>query len=147
MSNEKTSSISKIIASVESVLADIGIIPKRSNLNESQLMAALEKMKNEFFRLKGVEVEVAPLRELKTKVEPTTKAERFSDALTILCGGYVPEIELVDAWFDEEDDQSHIKLQEWAVNHSAAGWAMGIGVIDAALTLADNPDEGVDHKF
>ena len=147
MSNENTSAVGKLVASIESVLTDIGIVPKRSNLDESQLMAALEKMKNEFFRLRGVEVEVAPLRDLKTKVEPTTKAERFADALTILCGGYVPDIELVDAWFDEEDDDSHIKLQEWAVNNSAAGWAMGIGVIDAALTLADNPDEGVDHKF
>lgn len=144
----------RLVAAIEDTCVSTGGIAKGTQLSGPQALMAMSDLSEEFLRLREVEAtyqsdkpQLDVMNELREKVDPTTKVERFEDALTVLAGGVCPDRALVEAWFDEDDDQSHIRLQEWAMNNSAAGWAMGIGIIDAALVLADNPDEGVDHKF
>ena len=72
--------------------------------------------------------------------KPTTKLQRMSDAVTLLCDGKRPSDRLVQGWLDKTDEG----LRDFAATHGPA-WAQGIGVLDAAAVLADTPTEGVDH--
>ena len=72
---------------------------------------------------------------------------RFQMALALLCGNHLPDERLCRQWLDGKDEKKYIELQDWAVSHSTLNWAMGIGVIEAAMTLADNPNEGGNHPM
>lgn len=76
--------------------------------------------------------------------EPTTHLKRFGDAMQLLCNGRRPPDSMLLAWQDKDADS--IDLQEFAIAHGPA-WAQGIGVIDAALVLVEQPTEGVDHEM
>lgn len=69
---------------------------------------------------------------------PTTYLQRFGDAMELLCGGHRPPDEMMAAWFDTELDDC--RLQDFACSHGPS-WAQGIGVIDAARVVADQPTE------
>lgn len=73
---------------------------------------------------------------------PTTHLQRFGDAMQLLCGGVRPSDTLLADWMA---DDSHGWLQEFAIEHGPA-WSQGIGLIDAAQLMADQPTEGVDHE-
>jgi hypothetical protein len=75
-------------------------------------------------------------------VGPTTWYARVSQALALLCGGAVPPMPLVEAYFTSDDD----RLQHWASDRCTLGWHQGVGVLDAAVTLADSPAEGEGHE-
>lgn len=72
----------------------------------------------------------------------TLYIDRVVAALALLCGGARPARELVVGWEDNTNDE----LQSWAVCHVAAPWATGIGTIEAAQTLANTPEEGMEHQ-
>lgn len=73
---------------------------------------------------------------------PTTYLKRFGDAMQLLCQGHRPSDEMLTAWLKEENEE----LQSFAVTHCPM-WAQGIGTIDAARCIADQPTEGVDHEM
>lgn len=77
--------------------------------------------------------------------KPTTYMQRFREALSLLCDNAMPPMEMCIQWIKGEDVNGADPLQEWALNHSAAQWAQGIGVIEAAMTLAGQPQEGPEH--
>jgi hypothetical protein len=81
----------------------------------------------------------------KTARAPTNTKylDRLIEALTLLCGGTVPPREMVLAW--ETDDSE--ELQDWAACNTKLPWAMGIGTIEAAQVMADNPEEGMGHEL
>jgi hypothetical protein len=71
---------------------------------------------------------------------------RFAAALSRLCGVRPPD-DLVAGWL--AGDESHVEtgadtLQDWASIHRPFHWATGIGTIDAARALADEPDPMAD---
>lgn len=72
---------------------------------------------------------------------PTTKPQRMSDAVALLCAGKRPSDDLVQGWLAGTDDG----LQEFAATHGPA-WAQGIGLLDAAAVMVDQPTEGVEHE-
>jgi hypothetical protein len=74
---------------------------------------------------------------------PTTHLKRFGDAMALLCSGVRPSDELLSGWLDAEAEDN--RLQTFAVDHGPS-WGQGIGLIDAALTLAEQPTEGVEHE-
>lgn len=74
---------------------------------------------------------------------PTTHLQRFGDALAMLCAGHRPSDEMMAAWLDIAQDDH--RLQEFAIEHGPS-WAQGIGVIDAARVLADQPEEDAGHE-
>lgn len=76
--------------------------------------------------------------------EPTTYLKRFGDAIQALCGGNRPPDRMMLEYLDKHSDS--FELQEFCIEHTLLGWAQGIVVIDAALTLADEPVEGVEHE-
>ena len=80
--------------------------------------------------------------------QPTTVIERFGDAMELLCQGTRPPEWMLTSWLDGSEEE----LQEFAAHYGPA-WAMGITIIDAALTMVDGPTEiqfrdrpGVDHE-
>lgn len=73
----------------------------------------------------------------------TTWNERFAAALALLCGGKQPPAQSIVDHFDMSMDS--FELQAWAVNNAALPWAQGVAIIDAARTLADQPEEGASH--
>lgn len=75
-------------------------------------------------------------------MQPTTWVERFTEALTVLCGE-PPPAGVVAAWFEPGSDSE--ELQNWAAAKCRMPWAQGIVVIDAAEVLADEPAEGDMH--
>jgi hypothetical protein len=75
---------------------------------------------------------------------PTSVLQRFGDAMQLLCSGRRPDDAALAEWLDKDSDGR--ALQEFAAEHGPA-WAQGIGLIDAALTMVDQPTEGVDHEF
>lgn len=77
-------------------------------------------------------------------MEPVGFLERFTGALALLCGGRRPEEALVRDWFNPE--LNSFRLQDWAVANMTVAWGTGIGVLDAATAMADNPEEGIDHE-
>jgi len=74
---------------------------------------------------------------------PTSWEFRFVEALRVLCGGVEPPDSVVKNWLHDQDS---VELQEWAVSHTAFHWAMGITTIEAAMSLAGEPDEGGNHE-
>lgn len=72
---------------------------------------------------------------------PTGWEFRFVEALRNLCGGAEPPDRLVKGWLTHENDE----LQGWVVSNCTFHWAMGATVIDAAMALADEPEEGAGH--
>lgn len=72
--------------------------------------------------------------------KPTTKLQRMSDAVTLLCDGKRPSDSLVQGWLDKTNEG----LQEFAAVHGPS-WAQGIGLLDAAAVMADQPTEDVPH--
>ena len=68
--------------------------------------------------------------------QPTTVALRLGDAMQLLCGGKRPPDDMVQQWLDNTSES----LQEFAASNGPA-WAQGIGLIDAALVLVDQPTE------
>ena len=76
--------------------------------------------------------------------DPTTFIKRFGDAMQALCNERRPADELMTAWLDNGADD--FRLQDFACEHGLS-WAQGIGIIDAAQLLANQPTEGVDHEY
>ena len=72
---------------------------------------------------------------------PTTYIQRFGDALQALCKGVRPSDKMMDDWLTHKSEE----LQSFCCNNGIY-WAQGIGIIDAALVLVDNPTEGEDHE-
>ncbi len=68
--------------------------------------------------------------------QPTTVALRLGDAMQLLCGGKRPPDDMVQQWLDNTSES----LQEFAASNGPA-WAQGIGLIDAALVMVDQPTE------
>jgi hypothetical protein len=73
---------------------------------------------------------------------PTTYVHRFTNSVRLLCGKE-PPADMVASWLDKEADDH--RLQEFAIEHGPA-WCQGIGLLDAAHVMADQPTEGVDHE-
>jgi hypothetical protein len=79
---------------------------------------------------------------------PTAWMVRFRQALTYLCRGKEPPLEMCEMWVrGEQRPNGADPLQEWAVCNAGAYWMTGIGVIEAAQTCADTPEEGVGHEY
>lgn len=72
---------------------------------------------------------------------PTGWEFRFVEALRLLCGGSEPSDRLVKEWLNHGSED----LQAWVASETALHWSMGITTIEAAMSLADEPDEGGDH--
>ena len=70
---------------------------------------------------------------------PTLYVDRVVEALALLCNGAKPPRELVEGWLLDKSDG----LQDWAVNNTAVCWGTGIGTIEAAIAMADTPEEGI----
>jgi hypothetical protein len=49
---------------------------------------------------------------------------------------------MCEQWLNGESED----LQSWAVSNARIYWQMGIGTIEAAQHLADNPEEGEGHE-
>jgi hypothetical protein len=75
--------------------------------------------------------------------EATDYLVRFADALEIMCTAR-PDIALCEQWLRNTPEGDH--LQDWAVDHMRANWGTGIGVLEAAETMAETPEEGMDHE-
>lgn len=121
---------------------------------------ALEALKHGVAQLNGIGIplEADPLHTAITAIEraltqrpaaqaddwrtPTTYAQRFSEAVALLCRE-MPPADMVAAWIDRSSDDH--RLQDWACER-APSWAQGIGLLDAAHVMADQPTEGVDHE-
>lgn len=82
--------------------------------------------------------------------QPTTVALRLGDSMQLLCGGKRPPDDMVQQWLDNTSEE----LQSFAASHGPA-WAQGIGLIDAAMVMVDqpteirtidNPDLGHEHR-
>lgn len=73
---------------------------------------------------------------------PTTYAQRFAEAVALLCRE-MPPADMVAAWIDRSSGDH--SLQDWACERAPA-WAQGIGLLDAAHVMADQPTEGVNHE-
>ena len=75
--------------------------------------------------------------------ENSLYCDRLRDALALLCGGRVPPVQYIKDWFDPKLDS--FDLQDWAACNTVLHWAQGIVVIEAAVALADQPEEGREH--
>lgn len=73
---------------------------------------------------------------------PTSYIERFGDALTLLCGAR-PSDDLIKAWLLDEPDAD--LMQSFASEHGPS-WAQGLGILDAARAIADQPTEDEAHE-
>jgi hypothetical protein len=71
----------------------------------------------------------------------TTWVERFQAAMALLCDGRRPTEIMIFDWFVGDGEE----LQQWASENGSLGWHQGIALIDAACTIADQPEEGAGH--
>jgi hypothetical protein len=71
----------------------------------------------------------------------TVYIERFISALGMLLRKTPPR-EMCEQWLNHESEE----LQSFAVSNARIYWMTGIGAIEAAQVLADNPDEGEAHE-
>lgn len=78
-----------------------------------------------------------------TETTETTFAERFRDAVTLLCGGRRPPETFVTQWLECKDADFY-DLQSYAIEHGP-DWCQGIVLLDAAYVMAAAPEEGVNH--
>ena len=84
----------------------------------------------------------AQAQDLRDWRAPTTNLQRMREAMTLLCRGNQPEDSILKSWIDGSSDE----LQHFAATHGPA-WAQGIGIIDAATLMADQPTEGGKHEM
>lgn len=77
------------------------------------------------------------------ETEATGYLTRFVDALEILCAAR-PDVAMCEQWLRHEPGSE--RLQDWVVDHTRANWGTGIGTIEAAEVMAENPEEGVNHE-
>lgn len=80
--------------------------------------------------------QIAPLPKL---------VDRVSHALALLCDE-PPPMDLVQLWLDLDEswvESDEDNLQDWVSNHARLPWSMGITVIEASITLARSPNEGL----
>lgn len=78
----------------------------------------------------------------------STHAQRFTDAVRVLCGGAVPPSEFVADWLAGVEVDGLHQLQHWVLSQPGhVAWAQGIGILDAAAVLAAHPEEGCDHEI
>lgn len=90
----------------------------------------------------SAEAAIAPTRrDERDWRTPTSRLQRFTEAVTILCAGHVPPADMVKAWLEPDSDD--LRLQHFCATHGPS-WAQGIVCLDAAACLADSPVEGVD---
>ena len=68
--------------------------------------------------------------------------ERFTLALHHICGECPPS-HLVEDWILHRNED----LQEWVLNSTIPWWVMGIGVIEAAMAMANAPIDGEPDKI
>lgn len=88
-------------------------------------------------------LEAAPQPDTVASVgDESTYEERFRHALTILCGGTPPPEPLCNLWLTTDD----VGLQDWVKYNASMEWVQGIAVIEAARTLAEQPEEGEGHQ-
>lgn len=79
------------------------------------------------------------------KSKPSTNfVERFMDALELMCQAR-PPLEFIQQWTDDVQVNGADQLQEWVLNNQWMDWATGIGTIEAAIVMADNPREDQEH--
>lgn len=71
----------------------------------------------------------------------TVYIDRFVSALGLLCRSKPPR-ELCEQWLSNESEE----LQSFAVSNARIYWMTGIGIIEAAQIMADNPEEGAAHE-
>lgn len=110
-------------------------IGQHDHLTDEQLAAA-----------KHVQSALTPPQRKPLTSKNTTFAQRFTDAVAILCGSE-PPTDFVDEWLGNVDVNGVHRLQEWVLNQAATPpWAQGIVVLDAAHLLAESPEEGEQHK-
>lgn len=50
-------------------------------------------------------------------------------------------------WVRGEQPKGLDPLQDWALNNAGARWTPGLGIIEAAETRADAPEEGAGHQY
>lgn len=83
----------------------------------------------------------------ETPTWSTTAFGRFVDALAVLVGNEPPPA-YVGEWLAGREVNGAWRLQDWVAQHLPArlGWAQAIVVIDAALILAQTPEEGEPHE-
>lgn len=81
-------------------------------------------------------------RQREARPVPTTWPQRFTQALTVLCGE-APPVATAIAWFEPGCDS--IELLDWVGEHCRLSWAQGIVAIEAAEMLANAPEEGAGH--
>ena len=80
-------------------------------------------------------------------MQPTTISQRLGDAVQLLCGGKRPSEAMVAGWLSHSSEE----LQSFCAEHGPA-WAQGIGLIDAAMVMVDQPtgiltpESDVDHE-
>lgn len=58
---------------------------------------------------------------------------RFRETISLLCAGYYPRKEIVDAWLDSDDEE----LQQWCVANAGLTYLTGISIIEAAQMLVE----------
>lgn len=73
---------------------------------------------------------------------PTTHQQRMHEAVTLLCRGNQPDSAMLEGWIDGTSED----LQHFAGQYGPA-WAQGIGILDAAALMAEQPTEGVKHEM
>ena len=83
----------------------------------------------------------APAQQAGDWRTPTTLHQRMSDAVALLCAGRRPSDEAVRRWLDGTGEE----LQSFAACNGPS-WAQGIGLLDAARVMADQPTEGAEHE-
>jgi len=76
--------------------------------------------------------------------KPTTYRERFKDVIALLCQGEYPSDIIIDNWYDE--GLASFELQEFCRKYCPLEWSQGVAVIEAAMILAEQPEEGKGHE-
>jgi len=80
---------------------------------------------------------------MNDEVKPITWKGRFTETLTLLCGGEEPPEKLVDEWINHTSDD----LQDWVGTSGCPWWLQCIGAIDAAHSAANQPIEGFNEEL
>jgi len=113
---------------------DALIAPGNSLLAVSDTSATAEGARADMARIR-VALTAAPGVQADW-TQPTTVAQRLGDAVQLLCGGKRPPEAMVTGWLDHSSEE----LQSFCAEHGPS-WAQGIGLIDAAMVMVDQPTE------